>query len=88
MTRGIQQQPGASTSKRPVQMPAVMARPPLDSKPQLPMAVLRGASAIDWTTTTIAAFSFLIHFLLLGSLSSDWLDPIVDDEFNVAGVID
>jgi len=65
-----------------------VARPPLQAKPQLPMAVLRNTSAIDWNTTIIAAASFLIHFLVLGSLSSDWLDPIVDDEQNVAGVID
>jgi hypothetical protein len=52
------------------------------------MAVLRSESGIDWNTTIIAAFSFLVHFLVLGSLSSDWLDPIVDDELNVAGVID
>jgi len=65
-----------------------VTRPPLQSKPQLPITVLRNASAIDWNTTIIAAASFLIHFLVLGSLSSDWLDPIVDDEQNVAGVID
>ena len=65
-----------------------VAPPPVQPKPQLPVAVLRGASAIDWNTTIIAAVSFLFHFLLLGSIYSDWLDPVVDDELSVAGVID
>lgn len=65
-----------------------VAPPPIQPKPQLPVAVLRGASAIDWNTTIIAAVSFLFHFLLLGSIYSDWLDPIVDDDASVAGVID
>jgi hypothetical protein len=65
-----------------------VAPPPVQPKPQLPVAVLRGANAIDWNTTIIAAFSFLFHFLLLGAIYSDWLDPIVDDELAVAGLID
>src|SRR3954471_823580 len=65
-----------------------VAPPPIQPKPQLPVAVLRGASSIDWNTTIISAVSFLFHFLLLGSIYSDWLDPIVDDEASVAGVID
>lgn len=65
-----------------------VAPPPIQPKPQLPVAVLRGASSIDWNTTIIAAISFLIHFLLLGSIYSDWLDPVVDDEASVSGVID
>lgn len=65
-----------------------VAPPPVQPKPQLPVAVLRGTSAIDWNTTIIAALSFLFHFMLLGSIYSDWLDPVVDDEVSVAGVID
>jgi hypothetical protein len=65
-----------------------VAPPPIQPKPQLPVAVLRGASSIDWNTTIIAALSFLFHFMLLGSIYSDWLDPVVDDEVSVAGVID
>lgn len=42
-------------------------RPPTQPKSQLPMAVLRVGSAIDWNTTIIAAVSFLVHFLLLDS---------------------
>ena len=65
-----------------------VAPPPIQPKPQLPVAVLRGTSSIDWNTTIIAALSFLFHFMLLGSIYSDWLDPVVDDEVSVAGVID
>jgi hypothetical protein len=65
-----------------------VAPPPVQPKPQLPVAVLRGASAIDWNTTIIAALSFLLHFLALGAIYSDWLDPVVDDEVSVAGLID
>ncbi len=65
-----------------------VAPPPVQPKPQLPVAVLRGASSIDWNTTIIAAFSFLLHFLALGAVYSDWLDPVVDDDVNVAGLID
>ena len=62
--------------------------PPVQPMAQLPVAVLRGAGAIDWNTTIIAAASFLFHFLLLGSIYSDWVDPVVDDEISVAGAID
>ncbi|HEY3254256.1 MAG TPA: AgmX/PglI C-terminal domain-containing protein [Polyangiaceae bacterium] len=62
--------------------------PPVQPTAQLPLAVLRSARAIDWSTTTIAAVSFLVHFLVLGSLYSDWVDPVVDDETSVAGALD
>jgi len=65
-----------------------VAPPPIQPKPQLPVAVLRGASSIDWNTTIIAALSFLFHFMLLGAIYSDWLDPVIDDEVSVAGLID
>lgn len=65
-----------------------VAPPPVQPKPQLPVAVMRGASGIDWNTTMIAALSFLVHFLALGSIYSDWLDPIIDDEVSVANLID
>jgi hypothetical protein len=65
-----------------------VAPPPVQPKPQLPVAVLRGATSIDWTTTMLAAFSFLIHFLGIGSLYSDWLDPIVNEEASLASLVD
>jgi hypothetical protein len=65
-----------------------VAPPPVQPKPQLPVAVLRGTSGIDWNTTMIAAVSFLVHFLALGAVYSDWLDPVIDDEVSVASLID
>lgn len=65
-----------------------VAPPPVQPKPQLPVAVLRGSGTMDWETTIIAAFAFLAHFMAIGALYSDWLDPIVDEEVNVAGLVD
>lgn len=65
-----------------------VAPPPVQPKPQLPVSVTRGASGIDWPTTMIAAVSFLFHFMALGAIYSDWLDPIVDDEISVESLID
>ncbi len=62
-----------------------VAPPPVQPKPQLPVSVRSGlASDIDWTTTIIAAFSFLFHFGAVGSIYSDWMDPVVDDEVSVS----
>lgn len=65
-----------------------VAPPPVQPKPQLPVSVTRGATGIDWTTTMIAAMSFLVHFMAIGAVYSDFLDPIVDDEIQVAGLVD
>ncbi|MDB5215850.1 MAG: putative abductin-like protein [Myxococcaceae bacterium] len=66
-----------------------VAPPPVQPRPQLPLAVKGGiASTIDWTLTIIAAFSFLLHFGLVGAMYSDWMDPVVGDDFNVAGLVD
>ena len=66
-----------------------VAPPPVQPRPQLPLAVKGGiASQIDWTLTIIAAFSFLLHFGLVGAMYSDWMDPVVGDDFNVAGLVD
>ena len=64
-----------------------VAPPPVQPRPQLPMSVKSGVD-IDWTTTIIAAFSFLFHFGLIGSIYSDWMDPVVDDQINVQQLID
>lgn len=64
-----------------------VAPPPIQPKPQLPSSV-RGGLAIDWTTTIIAAFSFLFHFGLVGSIYSDWMDPVLDDESNTAQLLE
>jgi hypothetical protein len=66
-----------------------VAPPPIQPKPQLPVSVKAGlANDIDWTTTIIAAFSFLFHFGAVGSIYSDWMDPIVDDELDVAQLLE
>jgi hypothetical protein len=64
-----------------------VAPPPVQPKPQLPLSVKSGVD-IDWTTTIIAAFSFLFHFGLIGSIYSDWMDPVVDDNINAAQLIE
>lgn len=65
-----------------------VAPPPIQPKPQLPVSVKGGLSSqIDWKVTIIAAFSFLFHFGMVGALYSDWMDPVVDEEVNVAGLI-
>lgn len=61
-----------------------VAPPPPQPKPQLPVSVKAGFSnEIDWRTTIIAAFSFLFHFGAIGSIYSDWMDPVVNDELQV-----
>ena len=65
-----------------------VAPPPVQPKPQLPVSVTQGATSIDWPTTMIAAFSFLLHFLAIGSVYSDWLDAVFDEEVSVAGLVD
>ncbi len=65
-----------------------VAPPPIQPRPQLPVAVTRGAGGIDWGTTIIAAFAFFAHFMAIGALYSDWLDPIVDEQVSLAGLID
>ena len=66
-----------------------VAPPPVQPRPQLPLAVKGGiASQIDWSLTILAAFSFLIHFGIVGVMYSDWMDPVVGDDFNVAGLVD
>lgn len=65
-----------------------VAPPPVQPKPQLPVSVTRGATGIDWPTTMIAAFSFLAHFMAIGALYSDWLDPVVDYDVNVKNLVE
>jgi hypothetical protein len=57
-------------------------------RPHLPVAVTRGASGIDWRTTIIASFAFLFHFMGIGAMYSDWLDPPVDDDLSLAGLVE
>jgi hypothetical protein len=65
-----------------------VAPPPVQPRPQLPLSVKGGvASQIDWSLTIIAAFSFLVHFGLVGAMYSDWMDPVVNDDIT-AGLLD
>src|SRR5204863_4862396 len=64
-----------------------VAPPPLQPRPQLPVSVTRGATSIDWPTTMVAAFSFLIHFSAIGAIYSEWFDPVVDYDVNVSNLI-
>lgn len=66
-----------------------VAPPPVQPKPQLPLAVKGGITAqIDWPLTILAAFSFLLHFGFIGAMYSDWMDPVVGDDMNVAALVD
>ncbi len=66
-----------------------VAPPPVQPRPQLPLAVKAGIAAqIDWSLTIIAAFSFLLHFGVVGAMYSDWMDPVVGDDLNVASLVD
>jgi hypothetical protein len=66
-----------------------VAPPPVQPKPQLPVTVKAGFSSdIDWTTTIVAAFSFLLHFGAVGSIYSDWMDPPIDDEVDVQSLLE
>jgi len=65
-----------------------VAPPPVQPRPQLPLSVKGGlAGQIDWGLTIIAAFSFLLHFGLIGAMYSDWMDPVVNDDIT-AGLLD
>jgi hypothetical protein len=64
-----------------------VAAPPKQAKAALPPSLVRGTT-IDWVTTIVAAFSFLIHFGAVGSVYSDWLDEIVDDDIRVGALLD
>jgi hypothetical protein len=57
------------------------------AQPALPPSLTNGL-AIDWTTTVVAAFSFLLHFFAVALVYSDWMDPIVDDELVVARLVE
>src|SRR5271156_5256674 len=62
-----------------------VAPPPVQPRPQLPLSVKGGlASQIDWNLTIIAAFSFMLHFALIGAMYSDWMDPVVSDDLSAA----
>jgi hypothetical protein len=64
-----------------------VAPPAPQPRPQLPLGVKAGLRN-DWTLTFIVAVSFLVHFGLVGTMYSDWTDPIVGDQYDVKGLVD
>jgi len=59
--------------------------PPAQPKPQLPLGVKAGlAGSMDWTLTIIAAMSFLLHFGIVGTMYSDWMDPVITVDHTVS----
>jgi hypothetical protein len=58
------------------------------ARASLPPGVLLPPIEVDVRTSVVAAFSFLLHFLIAGSLYSDWVDSVVDTERTVFGVVD
>jgi hypothetical protein len=59
------------------------------SKPKLPLAVTGGlAGQIDWSLTILAAFSFLLHFGVIGAMYADWMDTVVDTNAVASGVVE
>jgi hypothetical protein len=48
---------------------------------------VREGVKLDTALTIIAAFSFLLHFGLVGALYSDWSDPIVDESVTIGELV-
>lgn len=65
----------------------IPAIPPA-ARARLPASLKGGLGDVDWRTSVIAAFSFLFHFGAVGSIYSDWLDPVVDDEVEAAQLME
>jgi hypothetical protein len=66
-----------------------VAPPPRRIAPRLPPGTRASPLGdLDWKTTLIAAFSFLLHFGAVGLLYSDWGDGVVDDGARVATLVE
>jgi len=58
--------------------------PPPQPYPQLPLSVKGGlGQRIDWNLTILAAFSFLLHFGVIGAMCSDWMDPPLNENLAI-----
>ncbi len=67
----------------------LVAPPPVQAKPQLPLGVQGGLTArIDWSFTVIAACSFLLHFAFAGAVNGDWFDAAIDEERETAQLVE
>jgi hypothetical protein len=61
--------------------------PPI--RPKLPLSVTtRPLDQIDWRLTILVVLSFLMHFGFVGSLYSDWTDPVLDESLALNGLVD
>ncbi|MEM9691100.1 MAG: energy transducer TonB, partial [Myxococcota bacterium] len=64
-----------------------VVRPPEPPKAQLPVSVRKGfAGDIDWFTTIVASFSFLLHFMLV--LMAYAYDPPADEGSYIADLVE
>lgn len=66
-------------------LPSAPARVPAPLPATLERSVLE---QIDWFTTVVAAFSFLLHFFAVALVYSDWADPVVDDHAVISGLVE
>jgi hypothetical protein len=58
-------------------------------RPKLPLSVTaRPLDQIDWRLTILVVLSFLMHFGFVGSLYSDWTDPVLDESVTLNGLVD
>ncbi len=57
-------------------------------KPPLPANLKSNFGDIDVRTSAVAAFSFLVHFGAVGSVYSDWMDPVVSDEVDTTQILE
>ena len=65
-----------------------VAPPLIQPKAHLPASVLHGGSGLDWQTTIIVAFSFLLHFIALGLVYSDWADAPYEYDVDIKTLIE
>ncbi|NUP04989.1 MAG: hypothetical protein HOW73_02895 [Polyangiaceae bacterium] len=74
-------------TKTPVRAKRGMLPAMVQPRPAAPITIKRGLE-IDWDITVIAAFSFLLHFGLLGSIYSDWRDPPFSDGIVIESLVE
>jgi hypothetical protein len=66
----------------------LVVAPPAAARPQLPLSLRQNGFDLDRRTTFIAAFSFLVHFAAVGTLYSDFADPLIDDALVIGALVD
>ena len=66
----------------------LVVEPPRPARPQLPLSLKSRPIEVDWLTTIVGALSFLLHFGVVGTLYSDWADPVLDEGLLISGLVD